>query len=214
MGHDPTTFGNAATIVLHPNLYGSYFKPALAQAYPDGEAEARTFLGRIEALRNKLAHGATCSVRDLEQCVCYANDLIDSIKVFFVTQNQQRLYNVPLIARVVDTRGNELHPSPDEENVVWWLRDSITGSLTIGETLGIEIEVDPTFDPASYKVQWRTGGLTGDRSEGRRFSLVIAERHVTSLFVVNCTVISDKTWHRYGSFDDQLNIAYRVLPPT
>jgi hypothetical protein len=88
---DATTFGQAVTIILHPTLHEPFFKLTLAAAYPDGVGEARTFLGRIESLRNKLAHGATCSVRELEQAVCYSNDLVESLKEFFVSQNKQRL---------------------------------------------------------------------------------------------------------------------------
>src|ERR1051326_7677009 len=56
---DAADLDHAITIVLHPDLYGTEFRDALRGAFPDGPAEARTFLSRLEAIRNKLAHGGT-----------------------------------------------------------------------------------------------------------------------------------------------------------
>jgi hypothetical protein len=211
---DATTFGHVVKLALHPQLYAHHFKVALAAAYPDGEAEARTFLLRIENIRNKLAHGGTCSVRDLERVICYSNDLVESLKDFFVSQNKQRLYNVPMITKLIDSRGNEFYPPSDRTDfTAWFPRDQGVGDLEIGEVFSIEVEVDPTFDPASYKVQWTTFTPPRPPKQGTRFQLTISEEYVTERFILHCDVISDKPWHRLGASDDLVIIHYRILPP-
>ena len=67
---DAADLGDAIRIVLKHALYRAVFRDALDEAFPDGDAEARTFLNRLEAIRNQLAHGGTCSDRDLERSVC------------------------------------------------------------------------------------------------------------------------------------------------
>ena len=79
---DALTFGELTTIGLHPEHYKTHFRQALDGAYPDGAAEARTFLSRLEDYRNQIAHQGTCSLRELERCVCYSNDLAGLIKGF------------------------------------------------------------------------------------------------------------------------------------
>src|SRR5947209_14230771 len=89
------TLGESISIVLHPRLYADRFRAGLIRAFPDGVEEARTFLSRLEAHRNLLAHGGACSGRVLEQCVCYSNDVIDSLKAHFLEVNLSREFNVP-----------------------------------------------------------------------------------------------------------------------
>ena len=208
---DAVSFGDAVKIVLHPDHYQTRFREALDRAYPDGAAEARTFLDRLEGHRNKSAHQGTCSLRDLEQCVCYSNDLIQSLAAFFAAKNMQRLYNVPMITRVVDNRGNELHPPLEgRKHIVWNVRGA-NGDLRVGDTLAIEIEVDESFPNDSYQVRWRTH--VGDAAQGLQFTFPIEIRHVREQFIVVAEVVSNKPWHRLGNIDDKLFATYRVLPP-
>jgi hypothetical protein len=154
---DATQFDEAADLILHPQLYPDHFRAALTFAYPDGASEARTFLSRLNDHRNRIAHGGTCSGRDLEQCVCYSNDLIDSLKAFFRTQNMARTFNVPTFVRAVDNRGNEFHLSPnaDDQGQFIDVRIKGTGDLHPGDELVIEAEVDQSFsgytDPPPLK---------------------------------------------------------------
>src|SRR5258707_6476694 len=49
---DAADIGDAISIILNPELYRTHFRVALTSAFPDGPAEARTFLGRLESIRN------------------------------------------------------------------------------------------------------------------------------------------------------------------
>ena len=65
----------------------------------------------------------------------------------------QRLYNVPMITRVVDNKGNEHHPPlHGREHIAWIVRDNGNGDLHVGEILDIEIEVDQSFPSNTYEV--------------------------------------------------------------
>jgi hypothetical protein len=208
---DATQFDEAIKVVLHPELYGGHFRLALALAYPDGEAEARTFLSRLNDHRNRIAHGRTCSQRDLEQCVCYSNDLADSLKAFFRNQNMARTFNVPTFTRVVDNRGNEFHlsPTPDGQGQFIDVRARGKGELYPGDELVIEAEVDQSF--SGYTVQWMT--FNGDRGTGPIARLTIEPKHVGVQMDVRFEVVSAEQWHKLLGCDDRLDLRYRVLPP-
>jgi hypothetical protein len=209
---DAITFGDAVKIVLRQELYDSLFKAALQAAYPDGKVEALTFLRRLEAHRNKLAHGGNCSVRDLEQVVCYSNDLVESLKDHFVMTNEERLFNVPMITRVVDSKGNELRPpATGREHISLRLHTNGRGDLRVGETLSIEVEIDESFARDSYYVRWKVRGVLVD---GYRLNFLVGLEHVGVSLPVECEVVSKQDWHRLlGGIDDRLIVLYRVLPP-
>jgi hypothetical protein len=61
---DATTLGEAIDLVLHDRLYEAQFRQALDHAFPDGRAEARTFLSRLLPVRNKVQHGGIISSRE------------------------------------------------------------------------------------------------------------------------------------------------------
>lgn len=207
---DAADLGHAIKIVLHPELYPKLFRPTLAVAFPDGIDEARTFLVRLEDIRNKLAHGGTCSERDLERCVCYTNDLIDSLKSYFTEMNVGREFNVPTLIRVVDNKGNDfhLHPSPHAHDID--VRDQGNGDLHVGDVLLIEVEVDPSF--SNFSVHWLT--FNGETGDGPTVRLEIGTKHVGTLMIVRINVKSPEEWHRFpGGFDDYIDLRYRVLPP-
>ncbi len=79
--------------------------------------------------------------------------------------------------------------------------------------MGIEFEVDPSFAPDAYDIIWPFSRGAAMESEGGRFSVLLGDEHVGEVFEVTCRVLSKKTWHRFGNFDDELVLAYKVLPP-
>lgn len=208
---DAADLGHVIKIVLHPRMYPQIFRPALAQAFPDGVDEARTFLARLEDIRNKLAHGGTCSERDMERCVCYTNDLIDSLKAYFAEVNLEQQFNVPTFIRMVDNKGHDVHFGTDRGTHLFVsFLEKPTGMLRYGEELSIEVEVDPTF--SDYKVDWMT--FSGDKGEGSVCRLSLSHVHVGNSLDVRFHVRSNQLWHRLnGGVDDMLDVRYRVLPP-
>ncbi len=80
---DATTFDQLIDITTNPKLFEDHFGMPLTHAYPLGHEEARHFLIRVRDIRNDVSHGRGCSVRRLEQAICYSNDLIESLKIHF-----------------------------------------------------------------------------------------------------------------------------------
>jgi len=105
---DAVLLDDAVDIVCKPDLFQKHFRQALSKAFPDGREEARTFLGRLLAPRNNLAHANAISARQAEQIICYSNDVIDSLKDYYRTLGMHEIYNVPTILKVTDSFGHAL----------------------------------------------------------------------------------------------------------
>ena len=75
--------------------------------YPDGCDEARTYLKRLIPIRNKLSHSNPISIREAERVICYCNDFVDGIKIYFEKKGMGNMFNVPHAIRLNDSLGNE-----------------------------------------------------------------------------------------------------------
>jgi hypothetical protein len=211
---DATTFEQAIDLATHPSFYDKYFKPALVKAYPLGREETRLFLTRLKDIRNDLAHGRGCTARQLERAICYTNDLTDSLKDYFRSISMQRDYDVPMIVRYVDNRGNESHlegvPTNINNRIIDWRRSG-RGDLYPGDTLVAEVEVDQSFDPSEYNVSRQAFGF--GREGGRIARFLIDNRFVGEQMELSFEVVSKRDWHRQHGLDDRLSLIFRVLPP-
>jgi hypothetical protein len=216
---DAVLLEDAIYIVCHPSLYHAHFRLPLQLAFPDGVEEARTFLGRLLASRNHLAHANPISARQAEQVLCYTGDVIDSLKEYYTTLGMNRAFNVPTILKVTDSFGNEFTRSQmspvHDGGISMNFSDRPDMALRPGDTLVLEIDVDPAFDPETYTIRWAS---TKEWDGGDRASPVVTipvrSRQVGQLWDVQCRITSKKDWHRmHMGCDDFLMFHYVVLPP-
>lgn len=215
---DAVLLDDAINIICNPHLYNAHFKSALHNAYPNGVAETRIFLERIAAPRNNLAHANSIGLRQAEQIICYTNDVIDSLKTYYIERGMQNLYNAPSILKFVDSFGNTLtrsqfgsHPSG---GILKSLIDDPRFYLRPGDVLTLEIEVDPAFTQDGYILKWKVPRkMPPLPHDNARIVVPIAVEHVQEMLWINCTLITSREWHRHGSHDDTIHVAYRVLPP-
>jgi hypothetical protein len=166
-------------IATNPDLFKDHFRVALRHVYPLGREEARHFLIRLRDIRNDVSHGRGCSLRRLEQAICYSNDLIESLQMYFGQNNMQKAFNVPSIIRFSDSLGNTsyLENVPEDVNSrVVDLRRGGHGNLYPGDTLLAEIEVDPSFQENEYDVAWDVFG--GENGTGPVARIFILSKHV------------------------------------
>ncbi|MCA2716756.1 MAG: hypothetical protein IM485_02970 [Microcystis sp. M169S2] len=210
---DATTFDQLIDIVLHPEHWAK-FKDALSAAYPNGREEARTFLTRLQVIRNHVAHLRPCSTRQMEQALCYANDLADSIKAHYQAIGMSREFNVPTFVSYVDSLGNTGY---FEQNEYHYRAEDLTTSmhrrLYPGDVLTAELEIDPSFDPSTYTVTWYIKTHPGDRGVGRKASITVTEAHIGLRMEVQFKLKTTNSWHRSSSGDDDVvDLYYRVLP--
>lgn len=154
-GVDALLTDELVSILCNPAPY-HHFRDALRGAYPQGSDEARIFLMRLVAPRNRLAHANALSLREAEQVVCYAGDVIQSLKEYYARMGKLSDCNVPTILRVTDSLGMSVErpqmKKVHDGGVGIYLHDNT--DLRPGDILTIEIEIDPSFDSRSYKIRW------------------------------------------------------------
>jgi len=214
---DAALLEDTIDIICNPELYRLHFVEALREAFPNGHVEARTFLERLVSPRNALYHVNPISVHDAYRVLCYSLDVISAIRKYYRRQNMHQQFNVPTVIRISDSLGHVANRSisiglTDGPGMLDCSRDE-QSYLRSGDTISIEVDVDPSFDPDSYEIQWLISNVGGPNMRGRQFTLLLTDRYVSTRFCAVCRVISNASWHKLGTHDDQIDIAYRVLPP-
>lgn len=200
-------------IICNPELYNLHFKASLQDAYPN-ESFARTQLSRLVRPRNCLSHANPISVHDAYRVLCYSQDVIEALKAHYRREGLQQQFNVPSVVRVMDSLGHVAHLVSDRLNPAMLdYSTEAAAQLRCGDTLSIEVTVDPSFDAEKYDIRWSIANVGGATQFGPRFTLLMTEQYVSARFCAVCYVVSREAWHKLGTCDDQVDVAYRVLPP-
>lgn len=215
-GVDALHLNELITVICNPQHYHS-FHNALLLAFPQGREVALDVLMRMVAPRNALAHATPISIRQAERVICYSGDIIDSLKDYYSKMGSGQEYNVPTILRVTDSLGNSFDRSQLREvhdgGIGMFLHKKC--ALHPGDIFTVEIDIDPSFDPAGYSIKWastKPKGLSGQYSP--KVSILIDDSHVGQEWNLQCYIVSDRSWHRMqGGWDDFLLAVYKVLPP-
>jgi hypothetical protein len=212
---DAALLDDLITIICKQDTYESCFATALAAAFPLGNEEARNFLNRLLAPRNHLSHANPISIRQAEQVICYSNDVVYALRNFYAMRGKADAYNAPSILRMWDSFGHMEHAQAaraDMHNFDY--SDDPASYLRPGDTLTIEIEVDPSFSDEGFMVKWSS--IHVDEQQGERlvkFVLPVENRHVGRELPITIKIISHQDWHRHQMWDDLWRVRYRVLPP-
>lgn len=218
---DAALLNDCINIICNPVLFQSHFREAFKTAFPDGDSrdETRTFLNRLIKPRNLLYHANPISVRQAEQVICYSHDIIESLKQYYKELNMLQNYNVPMIIKMTDSLGNELHSTQMKRNLtgrgVYDFSQDEKNYLRPGDTLMIEVEVDSSYPKDNYNITWVYTNYYPERSivKGNSIVIGIGNRHVQQRFAVYCKVTSNEEWHKCGDCDDMFGLIYKVLPP-
>ncbi len=124
-------------------------------------------------------------------------------------------YNAPSFIRIWDDRTNvgDATQLPTDGAVRYF--DFKTTQLRPGDVLQLEVQPDESFPEDLYRIDWIMNNVSSPQSgTGRKFSVMIENRHVSaSGFMVSVEMISNESWHRYGSADDRIMLQYSILPP-
>lgn len=218
---DAALLENLIDLICNPELYPKHFRQPLVEVFPVGREQALAVLVKLVSPRNALSHAGPLSVRQAEQIICYSGDVISSLKSFYASKNMGSEFNVPSIIKFSDSFGNVFHSSQFEEGGAG-LRFVLTkektfGDLRVGETLSMEVEIDPTFARGEYFVSWPTSGHGSIQNaagmNSTKFVLAIDERCVMENFLISVIIRTGRPWHRWGDYDDMFAASYRVLPP-
>jgi hypothetical protein len=212
---DAALLDDLITIICKPDTYKICFATALKAAFPQGAEEARNFLDRLLTPRNHLSHANPISIRQAEQVICYSNDVVYALREFYAMRGTADSYNVPSILRIWDSFGHVEHAKAANEDMHKFdYSDEPASNLRPGDTLTIEIEVDPSFWEEGFIVRWSSIATElqgGDRLI--KLVLPVENKHVGRELPIDIKIISHQDWHRHQLFDDFWRVIYRVLPP-
>ncbi len=203
-------------IITNPNLYAKHFREIFKYNSPEGRDELLTFISRLIQPRNKLYHANPISIRESERVICYTNDIIDCIKIYYQENNMNNEFNVPLILKYSDSLGNVLYRNQfTEKTIVGYEGISFAENksyyLRPGDRISIEVEVDPTFSKDEYTIRWTP--MAEGNEHNTRFIYEITMKDVGQSFTIACHIKSNKEWHRLFEDDDVLVVRFKVLPP-
>jgi hypothetical protein len=206
-------------LICNPDHYAKYFKDALDGAFGHGGNHLREMLDRLVTPRNALYHANPISVHEAYRVLCYSMDVVQSLKDYYAARGMAQQYNVPTVVRLGDSLGHVVHLSEGNRHPQGWgmvdYSNDPSAYLRCNDTLSIEVDIDPSFDTSEYDIQWTIANLPGPvpHTTGKKFLLRLTDQYISIRFCAVCRVTSKKTWHKLGGFDDQIDIAYRVLPP-
>lgn len=198
--------------LCHPKLYSGLFKEALDYIYPQGRDEAREFLSRLIPIRNPLSHSNPISVHQAEQAICYSHDFIEGLKQYYKKKGLEQVWNVPRIIRITDSFGNVFN-NPDDKDIHNSIF-TIPQELHCGDKYSVDIEVDTSFSQSEYDIIWV---CAADRlrkfNNATHFFRTLTECDVGELLLIRCRITSHQKWHKYNSYDCEISLHLKVLPP-
>jgi hypothetical protein len=206
---DTLLLDHLTSVICKSDVFTRHFADAVSWAFADNES-LRTILNRLVPIRNSLSHANPLKIHDAERVLCYCDDIVYSLIHFYEARGMANEFNAPLFTKFVDSLGHvENLREPNHQ-----LDYRTLGSLRCGDSLRMEVEGDAHFSPEEYNIKWSMPSLPdGETAQGSSFSLTLLPRHVSEMFMVLATLVSNRDWHRLGMRDAYLDIIYKVLPP-
>ena len=183
-------------ILCHQAFYNELFKEALDYIYPQGREEAREFLKRLVPIRNALSHANPISTRQAEQAVCYTHDFIEGLKQYYKDKGEEKVWNVPRIVSIRDSVGNKFENPTDQHGNASIF--SCSHAFRCGEEYSVEIEADPSFNVDDYQISWKYNNHDLEEFDNiSEVKIIFRHSDVGEYSFLHCTVVSNKTWHKY-----------------
>jgi hypothetical protein len=92
--------------------------------------------------------------------LCYCDDVIWSLKEYYQEQNIAEEYNAPRFIRFIDSLGHAEYPSNTRSHYDY----SNDSTLRPGDNIRLEIEVDASFHPEEYTIEWVVANISNGES--------------------------------------------------
>jgi hypothetical protein len=205
---DALLLDDLMSILCKEDAYAKFFSECMRSGFPAGREQLRAVLNHLIPIRNALSHANPLSIHDAERVLCYCNDIIDTLTRYYAEIGMSQEYDAPSFTRFSDSLGNVNQPASTEV-----ILDFRNKPLRPGVVLRLEVEVDAHYDPSEYSVKWTVYARGSEETTGASLILPLEPKHVGELLAIMAQAISNKEWHRYGYYDAQIQIMYRVLPP-
>ena len=194
------------------DLYNSCFKDVFSSFF-SGVPEIRAVLHRISSIRNKIAHGNPISQHEIEQAVCYSNDFIEVFRRYYTKCGKDKIYNVPTFIAFSDSLGRSVERNNSSSS--WELHEFELGTGEVaagreyhfrsGDSYRLILEVDASYPKDAYDIKW---WVVYNFSEiinvgkGNIIEFKLDDRVVSSSPMIRAEIITKRSWHRDGNWDD------------
>ena len=208
------------------DLYKLHFKNVFEPFYSGIESLRLTF-EKLISIRNKISHTNPLSQRELEQGVCYSNDLIEVFKEYYKKIGRDKEYNVPTFLSFKDSLGHCIYR--EDTNYSWSIYpltnyDSTnnkreTVNLKSGETYRIILEVDNSFPLDFYCINWEIEyccKIDKYETNSNILEFKIDDKFVSLNLRIKAYLKTKRAWHRFANIDcdDFVEIHLEeILPP-
>lgn len=214
---DATLLDDVISIICNKKNYDGLFKDSFYKVAPLGNEHLRHVLSKIWECRNPLSHANPISVRQAEQLLCYSDDIIDSLKEYYLKQGLNEMYNVPTILRMTDSLGNTIYRDTmveaGDDSVIVSLHKDSKHFLRPSDIYSVEVDIDPSFDSSLYEIFWFVNHNKVEEKKNK-FVITLENKHVSSVFHIMCKLKTNNDWHKSSDgYDDSLSIMLKVLPP-
>lgn len=202
-------------IITNPIFYKNHFDKIFRIFFTNGNSDMiRIMMNSLVEPRNKLYHANPISVRESERIICYSNDIIGCIKTYYSNSNMEQEFNVPLILKYKDSFGNIVFRKNFGKNILGagMINHSRNKQyfLRPGDTISIEIEVDPSFEKEFYSLRWTPKIENSENSN--KFTYCIQTKDIGENFNIAVKLVTTNEWHRLNGWDDYLVTKFKVLP--
>lgn len=223
---DALVMENLKYFFCRNDLYKLHFKNVFEPFY-SGVESLRLSFEKLINIRNKISHSNTLSQRELEQGVCYSNDLIEVFKDYYKKIGKDKIYNVPTFLSFKDSLGHSIFR--ENSNYSWSIYpltnyDSLknkreTVNLRAGETYRVILEVDNSFPLDFYCINWEIDyccKVDKYETNSNILEFKIDDKFVSLNLRIKAYLKTKRAWHRFANIDcdDFVEIHLEeILPP-
>lgn len=209
---DTLFFEHIIYFLSNEQWYKNLFREALNYVYPQGAKEVRMFLERLTPIRNPLSHSTPITMHDVERAICYSHDFIDGLKKYYVAKGKEQVYNVPKIIKVSDSLGNVFDNIIEKNGL--GMHIDVPQVFNCGEKYSVEVEIDPSFKPNEYTIEWKMARHTSaEFGNSHKLTLCFEVKDVSERAFIYCSIRQNKEWHKYGDHDSKITLCVKILPP-
>ena len=151
-------------------------------------------------------------MHDAERSICYSHDFVEGLKQYYKDRGEEQVWNVPKIIKVTDSLGNIFDNIKEDSGLGAYV--NLPQQFHCGDTYSIEVEIDSSFSPDEYKIEWKKHGHDMMQwNNSTKMTITFGLKDVGFTSFITCRVTQNKEWHKFGHFDSQVNVCFTVLPP-
>ena len=166
--------------------------------------------------RNKLSH-ANLKLSHLEiyRILFHTSQIISCIQIYYVKAGKEKMYNVPQILHITSSTGEKKDFPEERSSKYFTLKENWDNNVFFpGDTIRLDIAVSPEFSDDSYMILWKRSLFEKPNEHNTKsyFSYTFTEMDIKETFIISVSLVSNKKWHKHGSYDDKLDIFMSVAP--